>query len=512
MVFWLWAPNEETAQWDTIDSDGSLSSIFEKERPFGPHDSQVEDYGIIRIPPKRVMDFFLFHELCWNGIMDHFDPRENLEEFYTALEHIPLPDGMLLCYNPTYLITLRTIRSNNNEFPGPWEGLSLKVRQPTLEQLTQSPKSFPKPDVKHQSASQNLPNCLDRIPLEVCEIIAADLSTRDVLNLRYVSRAMSLLFASPHFWRTRFDLNNERGFLFYRVKDFLLEGKELDWQLLYHCTNTIQCCHSFKFVIRSWERIRWLRDVTLAKSLGQGGDYSSLYFAGRALQHYHNTCYKGQHTERLNISQTHSKIAVSAVRDGMYNRVYVTGMEFIYEDGCPPVRIGYTTPGAEEVYEKDLSPQAEDCRFSASCTLLKAHRHEYLSWAYSYPGVKVILDAKSLRGFHVGFGLDGIYMVSLIRDSGCSQYVGSPYDVNRDDDDDDEKEHGEIYYDNMLLLEVKEVIATVDVSLSFTFDAAFELIECQDCKILDLGIRGVGIKHDTGAERYWSSSWGYTKQ
>ena len=90
----LWAPHKETERWEVIDKDGSLSSIFKNANVSGPKDSQLKSYGITRIPPWGVMDYFVFHEVCWNRIMDHFDPRQSLDAFYTALEHIPLPDGM----------------------------------------------------------------------------------------------------------------------------------------------------------------------------------------------------------------------------------------------------------------------------------------------------------------------------------------------------------------------------------------------------------------------------------
>lgn len=201
----------------------------------------------------------------------------------------------------------------------------------------------------------------------------------------------------------------------------------------------------------------------MAKSLGLGGKDNPLNFAGRALQHYHNTCYKGEHIERVDISQYVYEIAISAVQDERCDRIYVTGMEFIYEDDRPPVFMGYTTPGAEESHENDFTPPSEGYQFSASQTLLKVHCHENLSLRYRYPGVRLILGAKLLKGFHVGRSPHGIHMVGLIRDSGCSHYVGSPNYICRDGHQLDDENFS---HESMLLLEIKEVIATVDVSPS----------------------------------------------
>lgn len=226
-------------------------------------------------------------------------------------------------------------------------------------------------------------------------MIAVLLPTRDALNLRLASRAMAWLFESTSFWRTRFDANNERGHIAMVVQDLPAEKRhKLDWRLLYHCTCNLWCSQDFyESNVQKWERIRWPRDMTVPDMSPE----SPLHFDGRALQHYHNSRYRHTQVVTVDTSRSLSQINVSVMQNIAFFRTHephrgytdVTGMEFIYDDGRPPVTVGYSTPGAFVATEK---------------TTIKAMPKHSGDLDYRYPGTLHVFDARPLRGFHVVWG------------------------------------------------------------------------------------------------------------
>jgi hypothetical protein len=115
------------------------------------------------------------------------------------------------------------------------------------------------------SKNNNITDCFRLLPLEIREDIAAYLPTSEILNLRYVSRTMAAIFTSHTFWKTRFHVNGERGFLSYLIKNQKSKRfpRRIDWRLLYHCTNEIKVGGiEFQNRKRIWHINRWLRDTT----------------------------------------------------------------------------------------------------------------------------------------------------------------------------------------------------------------------------------------------------------
>ncbi|KAL4967981.1 uncharacterized protein BDV14DRAFT_197616 [Aspergillus stella-maris] len=197
--------------------------------------------GLIRLtrPPYDSQVFYLFHELCWDRLVDHYQYKElDLERLYSALQHMPLPDDC------------------NNQPVG--------FELPTLEQLMYAPKPRPK-EARRYHGSANPTDCFEQLSLELRKIISIQISTREVLDLRLASRAMTCIFASPFFWQTRFDINGERGHLSTIIEELTAEERQnLDWRLLYHCTCNLWCSADFfEANIEMWERLRWLRDMIM---------------------------------------------------------------------------------------------------------------------------------------------------------------------------------------------------------------------------------------------------------
>ena len=94
------------------------------------------------------------------------------------------------------------------------------------------------------------------LPLEIRTLIAGYLCTPDFLRLRLSSRAMALLFESQQFWRTRFLVHGERGYL-----HFLTDRQESyqGWRLLYRGTNST---HAWPLKFNDWKK-QWLINQTI---------------------------------------------------------------------------------------------------------------------------------------------------------------------------------------------------------------------------------------------------------
>ncbi|PWY70289.1 hypothetical protein BO94DRAFT_477389, partial [Aspergillus sclerotioniger CBS 115572] len=361
-------------------------------------------------------DLYLFHDLCWHRLHEHLNPEEvPLVCLYEALECMPLPVGG----RPW---AARELPSRSGSSPWLFSEDQKRIIPnghfglPTLEELMRFAKDPPKPleTTAERPAVQHPTDPFQRLPMEIIETIGVLLSTRDVLHLRQASRAATPLFSSSTFWRTRFDINGEHGFLLPVIKDFTNPDRRRDigWILLYHCTCHLNCSGWFQFEIHAWEALRWLRDTAVAIHSGQP---RPLAFRGNALHHYHHTTYRGMHLESVDIVPSLRQIAISVLQDT--GNVCITGMEFIFADR-PSVMLGYTTPGAKlatsDMYRKGYAARDD----------------------WPYPGIRLILDVRVLRGIAAHRGLNCVRVVSVIHgfeeDDGPDQDSRQPYSVGCD--------------------------------------------------------------------------------
>lgn len=94
--------------------------------------------------------------------------------------------------------------------------------------------------------------------------------------LHQASRAASAVFHCQLFWKTRFYLGGDRGFLNYLLADLSDGDKPLrwDWRLAYHQTKRERMhkktTHRFRRAV--WQQCEWLKDrymTTRARDLGQ---------------------------------------------------------------------------------------------------------------------------------------------------------------------------------------------------------------------------------------------------
>lgn len=310
-----------------------------------------------------------------------------------------------------------------------------------------------------------------RLPLEIKETIAAFLPMSDALNARLASRSMGAVYFSASFWKTRFEVNGERGVFNYfvredsggRVEEAEAEGegkgkgngrdegkRQINWRLLYHVTNQLRCDRSFDDTLKVWEVIRWVRDATLAvmnrkqqqqhraMNPAPAGEERPLEFVGRSLQHYHGTRWPGTRVESIEVPPSLTAIGVSVQgMSGPWGRpetIVITGLEFIGAESesesenenskKPNAMLGSTAAGAEVMKEAD--DRAQEYYLE---NLLRPERRPTAYYidsgiSYGYPGVHILMDAKSFRGFSISQGSLEVYRLQVLRDGGSSKTVG----------------------------------------------------------------------------------------
>ncbi|OGM42314.1 hypothetical protein ABOM_007918 [Aspergillus bombycis] len=343
-------------------------------------DTMEDDYVTLSLPWKWRDDLVLFHELCWERLEDHFNPGEiRLGTLSWILSYFP-----------------RHGTDSHRYVSGGFSVLPTEppFYQPSLEQLLQRGVRIPDrtPEVATQFAHRrNSTDPFTALPLEIKDIIAEQLSTRDILRLRTVSRAMEGIFFSSRFWRARFEINGERGFLYRIVRESSRgTGDGLDWQHLYHSTSTLP----------------WNEKVN-------AGQTRLLDVQGRALQHYHNTRWAGTKVETVDIPPKLAKVGVSILADDNQG-IFITGLEFYSEDGFSE-SVGYKTPGARTRTETEMASRVQHRYLSGYSSMSGKRDLHPLQDFYRSPGFHVLMDATSLEGFEITKTPNGIHDLCLLR-------------------------------------------------------------------------------------------------
>lgn len=242
-------------------------------------------------------------------------------------------------------------------------------------------------------------DCFRRLPAEIQGEIAAYLETSDTFNLRLASRTMTAIFWSQAFWKTRFKINRDRGFLSYlidSVKGSRRLQPNMNWRLLYHCTNTSKTYGSPIWNRnRIWFLNRWLAETTtmvMEPSVHEEKLNTADHWEWKAVQgdirngtFFADTCDPDTSFRQfIYMPYSHTRVNVSILRE--MDMTYITGMEFISQNQ-PNINVGYKTTGRQ-----------------------------------------ITMDIKSLRGFEVAIGSGGIRALRFITNSNASKWLGNPTD------------------------------------------------------------------------------------
>ncbi|PWY91975.1 hypothetical protein BO94DRAFT_622735 [Aspergillus sclerotioniger CBS 115572] len=349
----------------------------------------------LRCQPWNIL---ILHDICWQHLVQHWDPDDiDLECLFNVLCKLPkFPDN----------------ESRFGEYAYPFE-------TPTLEQLQQSQRELPSrrhiEEEEKLAPRRNSTDCFRRLPREIREMVGALLLTSDALSARLASRSMSEIFDSQMFWRSRFEVNAERGFLSHFLRQLQRNRTPFDWRLLYHNTCQIRCGTSFDLTIKVWENRRWVADALNCQAHGVVAATPPLMeFGGRALHNYHGTIWPGTHIETVMLPPDLVRVGIAVVMEHGSKATRVTGLEFIC-DHSPSASLGYKTPGARVMKEEE--PGAREILHPISVDFLEV---------FLYPGVQILMEAASLQGYGIYRDSEGTRLLQLLRDGGDTEIVGLP--------------------------------------------------------------------------------------
>lgn len=250
------------------------------------------------------------------------------------------------------------------------------MKRPVILGLRSSKNRFPKRDKKATGCRSNLkfiPDCFSSLAIELRQEIATLLSTNDFLNLRSSSRAMVPVFDHQVFWKSRFRINGDRGYLNCLVEN-PQNHESKNWRLIYKVTAKIQISDEHLWELRRrWLNNLWLRkccSMTRAPDEEIFGDTDISFPRKSHRKECHtNICYNWhcmdddykhpgrilpgedfRFAQTIGLDSAIISLAVSVLREGV--NTYITGFELIREDTqTPNVIFGYRLPGEQVIID-----------------------------------------------------------------------------------------------------------------------------------------------------------------
>lgn len=247
----------------------------------------------------------------------------------------------------------------------PWHPLE----RPIIQGIEDATKKLPKAKRENIYSSNNptsTTHCFGLLAIEIRLEIASYLSTIDFFSLRYASRAMAPLFQLQSFWKTRFRVNGDRGFLAYLAEAPQSREKK-NWRSIYHCTARIDEPHLQLWTLRRiWRHNQWLAyRCSMVKALDdQSSSDNNLlselsWKEASTKMRCDRTCRQGQDRTTCRscwayhyaVIQTVSLqniigFAVSILPER--TKTYITGFDLISADaGAQNILFGYRLPGKQ---------------------------------------------------------------------------------------------------------------------------------------------------------------------
>lgn len=406
--------SEEHDNWNGTPDD-RLSSLGN-----GPWGSMV-----FRKPPKA----HLIHSCCWLLLTKHFANDEmDLGRLFEVCRNRPVSR------EDVYIDSLQFSEVSRN--------LQNPLLLPVIRGIGDATKQISKIQRLNLSAGKSIILGADPfglLPMEVRLEIAAHLPTADFLEIRSVSRMMALVFSLQSFWRTRFRINGDRGFLAFLTDD---RSKRKNWRSIYHCTANIEKPYVHEwFMLRQWRNSCWLRD-RYSMTPTPAGQIESEHklpdeVAWRTaaaelccertmrMPPLENAppckCYDGEVIPMLKIDLLpgHIGLTVFLLKEGTWEGIttHIIGFDLISGDAAPNITLGYRLPGSQVTI--DLSNRR-------------------------LRGFKVIADDRGLRAIR-----------PLFNDNTMASWIGEPEEDKRT---------------NLIQIlsdvDIKHIAAEFDVSLS----------------------------------------------
>ncbi|KAL1956055.1 hypothetical protein VTO42DRAFT_7650 [Malbranchea cinnamomea] len=325
---------------------------------------------------------FPFHEACWQLLRAMMHPREvPVESLYYIFYSLPINSRNWVDWGHSYggLVSQRPTDYY------PWEqrrisGLVTRVlgmsKLSPLSCSTQDPLDIPELRQALEGDWQGEVNedegaisyafwkqkdCFAELPVEICEEILIQLSSRDVVNLRMASRSFARISLSEYFWKSRFSPGFEREYIFEaRLFDPGTGATQCGWKALYHRTNlNVVPSRGLANRRRIWESCRSLVDVlksepldaTEPTGLEDTGEWPWRGVSGDAAPisqvfWYPSAACRVFKERAVRLPSEILEMLVSTVT--FCHKVYITGLQIVAQ-GQPNTALGYIVPGRERV-------------------------------------------------------------------------------------------------------------------------------------------------------------------
>ncbi|KGO38694.1 hypothetical protein PEX1_081440 [Penicillium expansum] len=350
----------------------------EEEYNTSPKNRNIETFGPwYFMADSKPAKAFMIHECCWLLLIKHFANEEvNLDRLFEVCRNIPasakaipyskllIPTGILI-FNKTYLIAPG--KENLIEInEGPWYPL----QRPVIKGIGDASKELSKTKGFKKGFSNKTTfrtDCFGLLAMEIRLEIAGYLSTVDFLSLRFASRTMAVLFELQSFWKTRFRVNGDRGFLAC-LADTPQNRKSKSWRSIYRCTAKIEQQYLYLWALRrQWRNNRWLADrYSMVKGLDDQPGLQNCLLLGEVPWNgvsveirCDRNCRQGNDWSKCkNCWEEHvpvlqavalenvTSLAVSILPEG--TKTYITGFDLISADfGTPNTTLGYRLPGSQ---------------------------------------------------------------------------------------------------------------------------------------------------------------------
>ncbi|KAJ5704160.1 hypothetical protein N7493_011298 [Penicillium malachiteum] len=398
----------------------------------------------------------MIHKPCWEALMYHFGHDERIVsiDLLSLASILLVPTG----YRGSTALA-RELMGIDSPAPAP---LSLESRINKYfcrGAIRTAENTFPQldPIINTQAVQSRVVSNTDffsRLPSELCLDLACMLPTKDMLNLRFASRAMAPIFHMQSFWRSRFELTMERGYL-----NFLTRHGFTKWMLVYHCSKRIPRSNERRSeIMEQWTRYqlareRYFMSPNLAPSTTSADRVESLDWQIVKDVNYRTLAMNQRWKVVINkpvpwptpsvqivtvdTSEDMLGLAVFAHSKGSWSEI--TGFELIYGADKPNVILGHRLPERQVIIDLGgRSLRGFEVRAASGC--IRAVRpviHDTPEEAYQWIGNPNYYQCRSFRIVTTGrvaaltgefsarrmkaFGIGVEDPQALCRDSSCSQ-------------------------------------------------------------------------------------------
>ncbi|KAE9374035.1 hypothetical protein N431DRAFT_481358 [Stipitochalara longipes BDJ] len=384
---WI-APSDSNMRWD----DDSYSFPASDEVP------------VMRQDPLNGRHGFLLHDACWHLLQRVFQPGEiPLKRLVEVCESLPFPlRGNGISWGHDY----RGLYFLDNLKYYPWEDRLVGKCHNAKTRFYAKSNPYDIPEISTLLATRldhptelqvdkKLHDCFSRLPWEILEAIAVNLTTDDALGLRRISQDFLPLLSSATFWASRFIASADRGFIFetWRIREVP------DWMSLYRLTSRTRGPAGLQNRRRVWDLATPLKNIT---SLRLADD-----LAMKPLDE------KFAHLRWSKVAGD-IKDEVAYSYPGNFN------------EGC---RIfgTHVAPIPQDLSKIGLSISSlEDVTYIAGVRLI-APKNPDICLGFVSEGKEVIKEITTLRGFVLAVGSRGIHALQIVsQDASLSEWVGCP--------------------------------------------------------------------------------------